>query len=118
MNITKKDLVDFHNKMKEIWELPKVRSTEPFWEGVEIKIDERGELCIYCLSNDYNSRVPNRFYISADEINKPIEYFKKKFSDERKKYKRMEIKKQKEETKQKEISEKDEYERLKEKFEG
>ena len=85
--ITVEDLKELHNKMYEIWKMPKYYDNGRKWDGVEISTNEESKLIIRGVSRDPVSCNCCRdeiysFYVEEDEINKPLSYFEDKYKKE------------------------------------
>lgn len=113
---------ELKDKLEKIHIMPKLNSI--CGDFKHITIDEYG--FSYVVEDwDCGEYVTNSEFVGYDEIDKPLEYFQKKFADEiaerNRKLKERELKKE-EERKQreinKEINDRILYEKLKQKYEG
>lgn len=119
--ITEKDCEELYNKMYEIYKIPKWDGNGQNWEGVLIdkypNTSNTDKICLNGISFNWYNDAKYSFNVGFDELDKPIEYFEKKYADEIEKYTKLHNEEKKKRELEKEIKEREEYERLKQKFE-
>ena len=112
----KESLLELQSKLEQIAKLPKPDGNGEIFKGINISEEgiEYNSATYYegCKTEEYS------FFTTWEEIDKPLEYFEKKYEKAfKKRFEEIEEGRKKEEEKNKQFRKK-EYERLKREFEG